>query len=131
MPAVKQPEERRGARGRVAWLAAAAVGSLALAVVVSLAGLSRSRSGAVCAKYDQIEVGMTEEQVVGLLGEPHPASLIRQGSTWCWEGYWDIDDHRITVEVSLIDGVREKSIKPMPRPLAYRVKVVWEAIWPF
>ena len=136
MPAVKQQEEPRHERGRVAWLAAAAVGSVALAVVVSLAGISLARSAAVRAKYEKVEVGMTLEQVEVILGEAggDPGSqagqltggLIACASLNSETVFWDFEDYAISVEFSW-GVVREKAIQRAPRSWLERLK----ALWPF
>jgi hypothetical protein len=124
-------------RGRVAWLAAAAVGSLALAAVVSLAALSTSASRAVRAKYDRIAVGMTEGEVEALLGysDDHHlghagclgVSLLSYRPSDTWTKYWSFDDYIVTVEFHQ-GVVGKKSIKPVPRTWLERLKALWDAI---
>jgi hypothetical protein len=118
----------------VAWLAAAAVGSVALAMVVSLAAISLARSAAVRPKYEKVEVGMTEEQVVGLLGEPlltsgfasGPPSLVYQQRSLTMT--WFFDDYTINIyfsgDLDEAPLVREKSIEPVPRTWLDRVKAL-------
>jgi hypothetical protein len=112
----------------VAWLAAAAVGSLALAVVVSLVSLSMSRSAVVRANYDRVEAGMTREQVGSLLEDAECHGVGGFGHTggsleWLT---WSCDDLRITAHFS--NGVvSEKTIEPVPRTWLDRLK----ALWPF
>jgi hypothetical protein len=127
MSAAPQQEEPRRTGGRVAWLAAAAVASLVLAVVVSLVGLGLSRSAAVQARYDKVEVGVTTIREVDLLDPSMVSVSCPLGSRTM---SWTFDRYVITVEFDDDGVVRGKAIRPRSRHFAERVKSLWDALWP-
>jgi hypothetical protein len=95
MSAAQQQEERRHPRHRLAWLVAAALGSLVLGAGVTVVGLGLSRSAGIRGMYGQVEVGMTLEQVEGLLGRPTGGILDSADSGWKW---WSFGEYTILVE---------------------------------
>jgi hypothetical protein len=128
MSATQQPEEPRGARGRVAWLTAAVVVSLALGLMVSVGGRSLARSTAIRANYDRIEVGTTTVLQVDLLDPSMVSCSSPVGSrttTWTFENWV------VTVEFDDDGVVRGKSMRPRSRPFAERVESLLETLWPF
>jgi hypothetical protein len=135
MKTAPHQEEHGRHRGRVAWLGLAAFVSVGVAVAVSLTAISLSRSAAIRSRYEKVEVGMTREQVEGILGEEggdpasqagHLGGLLAYGSWNSWTVFWYFDEYAISVE--FYDGVvREKSIRRAPRTLLDRLK----ALWPF
>jgi hypothetical protein len=120
MSAAKQPERPRHPRRRLAWLVAAALGSVVLGTGVTVVGLGLSRSASIRGLHERVEVGMTSAQVEGLLGRPTGGILDSADSGWAW---WSFGEYTVLVEFDK-GAVKDKRLESELRTLLGRLKAL-------